>query len=80
MEELEYTIKQNLATINVQLEKVMDDMMRLQKSIEREDWHGYDSLVWVDGHAAEDMARMTSLVMQQRTLVSALHMVKKTQE
>jgi hypothetical protein len=77
MEELEYTIKMNLRAIEAQQKKIIENTQRLQTLIESGDYHGYNSMTWVDGHVAEDMAVMSSLIARQRALTDALHIFKK---
>jgi hypothetical protein len=77
MEELEYTIKMNKRAILARLERVQKAMAELQSLIETENWHGSDSATWVDGHAAEEMAAMSSLIARQRALVDVLRILKK---
>jgi hypothetical protein len=76
-EELEYTIKMNQRAIEAQQQKLQKNMAALQTLIESNDYHGYNSMVWLEGHVAEDIANMSSLIARQRALVDALHIVKK---
>lgn len=80
MEELEYTIKQNKRTIQVQLNRILEPVAELQALIERDDFYGSDARTWADGHVAEEVAKMGALLERQRALMEALHMVKKAQE
>jgi hypothetical protein len=80
MEELEYTIQMNLRAIEAQREKIQKDIDALSSLIVGNDYHGYNSMVWLEGHVAEDIANMSSLIARQRAPVDALHIVKKTSE
>lgn len=79
-EELEFALKMNKRAILDRFERVKKDMAELESLIESENWHGGDSITWVDGHAAEDVAAMASLIAQQRALNAALIIVKKVSE
>jgi hypothetical protein len=77
VEELEYTIKMNKHAILARLERVQDVMKDLQTTIENEIWNGDSAMTWVDGHAAEEVTAISSLIARQRALLEALHIVKK---
>jgi len=75
-EELEYTIKMNKHAILARLERVQDAMKDLQATIESEAWNGERAKTWTDGHAAEEVTAIASLIARQQALSEALRIVK----
>lgn len=80
MEELEYTAEMNKRALVYEMEKIAKEVAKLQALITNEQWHGYNSTMWTEGHVSEMVTSLSGLLMRQRTLIDALHMVKKASE
>lgn len=79
MEELKWTIQQNEEAIKAQRDKITESMERLQECIDAGLYHGYNGNLFTEGHVAEEVAKISSLIARQRALQEALRIMEKAQ-
>lgn len=66
---LEYQLKQNRYAIESKMAKINKAMKELQVSFANDDWTDYQSALWTDGHVAQAVTALTSLITRQKTLM-----------
>ena len=49
----------------------------LETLISEDNYHNYDSTLWTEGHVAEEVAHMASLLARQRALIDAQGMIAR---
>lgn len=79
-EEMRYHLQQNTTAIENQMKRIEQMMANVQQVVHNTCWHAYDATIWIDGHAAEEVTKMASLLQRQQTLVDALGMVERQEE
>lgn len=71
------TLAQNKRAIEYQREKIATMVADLETLISEDNYHNYDSTLWTEGHVAEEVAHMASLLARQRALIDAQGMIAR---
>ena len=77
IEEMEWHLKQNTATIQHELAAITANALHLQQRLTDNDWANSDVHTWIDGYMTRDVTHLSSLLMRQQTLYEALNIMKK---
>lgn len=70
-------LAQNKRAIEYQREKIMGTISALEVLLEANDYHGYNASLWTEGHVAEEVAHMASLIARQRALIDVQGMIAR---